>query len=209
MKEYIDLSSWERRDNFLFFADFLNPFYSVTCEVDCSVAKKVAKERGESFFLYYLYAILDAVNTIDELKYRISEKDEIVRYDKIDAFVPIKKAGARCFTTILIPYHETFSVFKEVAKSRIDDVQNVDPYSLEKQNKEFDVVIVSPLPQLPFTSITYTQKNRHGSDYPIINVGQLSPESKLPIAINVHHGFVDGEHLSEFYSKIEATLASI
>ena len=77
MKKHIDLSSWERRDNYLFFADFLNPFAAVTCEVDCSTSKKVSKERGEAFFIYYLYAILNAVNTIDELKYRIEENDEL------------------------------------------------------------------------------------------------------------------------------------
>lgn len=209
MKKYINLSSWERRENFLFFADFQNPFITVTCEVDCSTSKKTSTERGESFFLYYLYAILNAINTIDELKYRIGEKDEIISYDKIDAFVPIKKMGTKSFSTIRIPYNETFSVFKDIAKRSIADVQNEDPYSIEKQNKEFDIVLISAIPTLPFTSMTCTQKNHHGNDYPLINVGKLNSSNKLPIAISVHHGFVDGQQIADFYSKVEATLAAI
>ena len=58
MKHIIDIDTWERRDNYGFFRTFLNSWYSVTTEIDCTEASAAAKQSGHSFFLYYLYAVL-------------------------------------------------------------------------------------------------------------------------------------------------------
>lgn len=36
MKHIIDIDTWERRDNYGFFRTFLNSWYSVTTEIDCT-----------------------------------------------------------------------------------------------------------------------------------------------------------------------------
>ena len=38
MKHIIDIDTWERRDNYGFFRTFLNSWYSVTTEIDCTEA---------------------------------------------------------------------------------------------------------------------------------------------------------------------------
>ena len=39
MKHIIDIDAWERRDNYGFFRSFVNSWYSVTTEIDCTEAK--------------------------------------------------------------------------------------------------------------------------------------------------------------------------
>ena len=68
MKHIIDIDTWERRDNYGFFRTFLNSWYSVTTEIDCTEASAAAKQSGHSFFLYYLYAVLRSANEVDELR---------------------------------------------------------------------------------------------------------------------------------------------
>ena len=70
MKHLIDIDTWERKDNYLFFHDFHNSWIAMTGEVDCTEAYAEAKAQGRSFFLYYLYAILRAANEIKEFRYR-------------------------------------------------------------------------------------------------------------------------------------------
>ena len=54
MKHLIDIDTWERKENYLFFRDFHNSWIAMTSEVDCTEAYAEAKAQGRSFFLYYL-----------------------------------------------------------------------------------------------------------------------------------------------------------
>lgn len=60
-----------------------------------------------------------------------------------------------------------------------------------------------------FTSMTATQEFRHGSNYPLMNAGKAvtrGGELVMPIAMTVHHGFMDGHHFSLFFKKVEEFL---
>ena len=50
MKHIIDIDTWERRDNYGFFRTYLNSWYSVTTEIDCTEASAAARRSGYSFF---------------------------------------------------------------------------------------------------------------------------------------------------------------
>ncbi|MDR0894860.1 MAG: chloramphenicol acetyltransferase [Prevotellaceae bacterium] len=208
MKQIIDLNTWERKANFQFFTGFINPCVNVTCEISCADAREVAHRRGESFFIYYLYAIIEAVNAVEAFRYRLDGEGRIFLYDRIDVYVPVKdKTGG--FTTVRVPYNDDFARFYQSAREQIESVDEHDPYSVEAGNTETDVVVVSAIPRLPFTSVTCTQMHSYGNDYPLFAVGQLTADNKLPIAACVHHGFVDGEHLVLFFDRIRATLERI
>lgn len=43
MKHIIDIDAWERRDNYGFFRSFVNSWYSVTTEIDCTEASAAAR----------------------------------------------------------------------------------------------------------------------------------------------------------------------
>lgn len=206
MKKIIDITNWNRKENFEFFKNFYNPFISVTCHVPCKKAKLQSSYKNESFFLYYLYAILYAVNQIDELKYRIDLSGNIVKHDKIDALTPIKKSCMNSFTTVRIPFEINKTLFVEQAREIIKKSNNSNSYSEEINCQDFDVVLISAIPNLAFTSITCTQKHGKGNDYPLINIGKLDNEYNLPIAISVHHGFADGEHIAKFYDLVQNLL---
>lgn len=208
----IDIESWERKNNYNFFKNFLNPTYSVTSEIRCGEAKVWAKEKKHSFFLTYVYAILKAVNEIKEFRYRIDGED-IYLYDYVDLFAPIKINEDGKFFTVRIPWNPDFSTFHAQAKEIIQSIpEDGDPYSAENNTSEIEklgVILISATPDLYFTSITTTQMVQHGSDYPLINAGKAIPRDNsmiMPVAISLHHGFVDGHHVSLFYKSIQSAL---
>lgn len=209
MKQIIDFESWNRKDNFNFFKGFINPCISITSEVDCTDAKANSKTNGQSFFLYYLYAILRAVNEIDALRYRLTKKEEIVCYDKVDVLCPIRVPKTGNFFTVRIPWKENFDEFYETAYAIIHDIpEDGDPYGAENdatEDEKYNLILVSATPDLYFTSITHTQEHANGANYPLLNVGKaIMREGRLvmPVAIYVNHSFVDGIHLAEFYAKV-------
>ena len=178
MKRIIDIENWERKENFNFFRHFQNPQLSITSEVECGGAKQRAKAAGQSFFLHYLYAVLRAANEIPEFRYRIDTEGRVVLYDAIDMLSPIKiKENGKFFTT-RFPYHNDFDTFYREAKMIIE-------------------------------AIPGTQEKKSGNNYPLLNAGKaVVREGKLvmPIAMTIHHGFIDGHHLSLFYKKVEEFL---
>jgi len=215
MKKIIDIENWNRRDNFRFFQNFINPCISITSEVECSFARQNARDTNRSFFIYYLYAILRAVNEIDELRYRIDSQKRIFLYESVDVLSPIKVGKDGKFSTVRIPWKADFEEFYQTAYEIIRNVsKDEDPYAYTRDAKKeeddkYNVILVSATPDLYFTSITHTQELPTGSDYPLLNVGKaIIRENKLvmPVAIYVHHGFVDGKHLSDFYKKVEMYL---
>ena len=208
MKEIIPLDSFQRKESVLFFKDFVNPNVSVTCMVDASECYRHAKAFGEKFFYNYLHAILRAVNDIKELHYRFTPAGEIACYDRIDVLSPIRLAGHDSFTTLRFPYIPDRKEFIASVGRIIENAGNLSGFGEEESLKEYDVVLVSAIPDLPFTSISYTQKHRHGNDFPLINVGKMEADGRMPIAICVNHAFVDGAHLSRFYGLLQQYLDS-
>lgn len=79
-------------------------------------------------------------------------------------------------------------------------------FGAESACKEYDVVLVSAVPDLPFTSMSCTQRHKNGNNYPLINVGMMDADYRMPIALSVQHGFVDGEHIADFYRIVQFTL---
>lgn len=212
MKHIIDIETWERKNNYEFFLSFMNPTISITSEVECGRAKARAKAAGQSFFLHYLYAVLRAVNEIPEFRFRIDGEGRVVYFDTVDMLTPIKVKDNGRFFTIRLAWKEDFETFHAEAKAAIAAIDpEGDPYTAEqKGGKELlDVILLSATPDLYFTSLTCTQEHRHGSNYPLMNAGKaITKEGKLvmPVAMTVHHGFVDGHHLSLFYKKVEEFL---
>lgn len=212
MKHFVDIDTWERKGNYEFFLNFQNPTISITSEVECEGAKVRAKTAGESFFLHYLYAVLRAVNEIPEFRFRIDGDGRVVYFDTVDILTPIKIKDNGRFFTIRLPWNANFETFYSSAKEIINAIDpNGDPYEMEKVGGKdlLDVILLSAIPDLYFTSLTCTQEHRHGSNYPLMNAGKaVLKEGKLvmPIAMTIHHGFIDGHHLTLFYKKVEEFL---
>ena len=212
MKHIIDINTGEPNENYDFFRGFQIPTTSIPSEGECAGAKARAKAAGESFFLHYLYAVLRAVNEIPEFRFRIDAEGRVVYFDHVDMLTPIKVKENGRFFTIRLPWNTDFQTFYTTAKAIINDIDpNGNPYDMEKVGGKdlLDVILLSATPDLYFTSLTCTQEHRHGSNYPLMNAGKaILKEGKLvmPIAMTIHHGFIDGHHLSLFYKKVEEFL---
>lgn len=216
MKHTVDIETWERRDNYAFFRNFLNSWISVATEIDCTEARAAAKAAGRSFFLYYLYAVLRAVNEIKEFRYRTDSRGNVIWHDTVDVISPIAVPG-RTFYTVRIPYQADFERFYAEARAIVTDIpQDGDPYGAEKvlqAQGDYDVFLLSATPDLYFTSLTYAQgAPGQPTEYPLMNAGKaVMREGRLvmPLSIFVNHAFVDGAHISRFFKLAEEYLKRI
>ena len=205
-KRVIDISTWSRRGNFEFFSDFINPNIGITARVDVRHAYCAAKANGVSFFLTYLYAILSAVNKIQEFRYRFDREGNVVCYDRIDGLAPIHVEEKDNFAEMVFPYAEDFDTFCQTARQVIALAASTDPYEQAEAMTDYNVILVSALPKLDFTSLCNTQRDQRGNDYPLCVIGKMGDDKTMPVSITVHHGFADGEHISRFFELVQEKL---
>ena len=205
MKKLIDLDNWNRKEHFLFFSKFEEPFFGVTVKVDCSTAYQKAKEKGVSFFLYYLYRALKTANKIENFRYRIIE-NQPYDFATVNASPTINRPDGT-FGFAYMDYFEDEKQFYEKALQEIENVKNTN--SLLPAVSGENVIHFSAIPWLDFTSISHARSISHPDSCPKISFGKMTENNavkEIPVSIHGHHALMDGYHAGLFIDKFQDLL---
>ena len=199
VKTLLDIENWNRKEHFMFFKQFEEPFFGLTVEIDCSKAYKAAKELGTSFFVYYLHKTIVEVNTIEPFRYRIVE-DAIYIYDTIDVSATIMRSD-NTFGFSLIQYSADFEAFSRNAMAEIERIQNT-PGLFTREFPLDNLIHFSAVPWVNFTSLTHARSYTFPDSCPKISFGKMTigndGKRTMPISIHAHHGLMDGYHVGLF-----------
>lgn len=207
MRQIINIETWKRKEDYLFFKSFQSPLVGVTVEVDCTVACRKAKEQAVPLSLYYLHAALVAANRIEEFRYR-EEEGQVVCYDTIDLFTPIITADGN-FRSVVLPYRENFEDFRSVATPRIDRAKKGEGQSHGDSEHRQDLLLISVNPWYRFTGIQLSDPAKPHESFPIFTFGKITPENgkqMMPVSLRVNHGFVDGFHIGRYLEEFQRVL---
>lgn len=200
----IDVDNWVRKEYFEFFSKYDDPFFGLTTEIDCSRAYEYAKDNKFSFFAYYLYRSIEAVNKIEELKYRIVDKD-VVLFDRIHAGSTIgRKDGTFGFS--FTPFSNDLESFASELKKEIEKVQNSTGLRLNEEAIRHDVIHYSAIPWHKFSAISHSKNFNNQDSVPKITFGKFYRDGNkilLPTSIDAHHGLVDGLHVGKYLEEFQ------
>ena len=200
----IDLKTWKRKEYFDFFSSFDDPFHGLVSEIDCTMAYKKAKEQKISFFSLYLHKAITAANKIEEFKYRI-DNNKIVLFDTIHSAPTIGREDGT-FSFSFNPFNKDLAIFDKSLKEVVKKVQNSVGLGLSENSYRTDVIHFSSIPWSKFTSLTHARNFKIEDTIPKITFGKMFLNEEryfLPIAVNVHHGFADGIHVSQFLKEFQ------
>lgn len=205
-KTKIDIERWKRRDIYNFFKDYEEPYYGITSNLDCTVAYDFAKERGISFFLYYLYLVLKAVNLTEAFKYRI-EGEELYLYDVINGSATIDRDDGT-FGFSNIPYFEDLNLFLERATEEVIEVRTSN--QLIRSGIGENVIHFSALPWTRFTHVSHPRRYGRRDSIPKITVGSYYLEGSrrmMPVSVHVNHAVADGLHVGAYFRTLQELLS--
>lgn len=203
----LDLENWNRKDHFEFFTQFEEPFFGITAPVDVTIAYKNAKATQTSFFIYYLHKILAAVNVIENFKYRIKDQ-QIIIHDRIDTSATIMRED-KTFGFSYIEFHPDLEIFKKITTTEIERIQNTTGI-LTREYPE-NIIHFSAIPWLNFTGLTHARSFTWPDSCPKISAGKIFEENgiqKMNVSVTVHHGLMDGYHVSLFFEELQKQLNS-
>lgn len=204
MKALLDIENWTRKEHFLFFKQFEEPFFGLTVEIDCTNAYASAKQLKTSFFIYYLHQTMIAVNTIEPFRYRIID-DAIYIYDTINASATILREDTT-FGFSLIKYSPDYAIFAKNTLEEIERIKNTTGL-FTTEFTDNNLIHFSALPWINFTSLSHARSHTVPDSCPKISFGKMM-ESKdgkktMSMSVHVHHGLIDGFHLSQFVNCLQ------
>ena len=202
MKKLIDIDNWNRKEHFLFFSKFDEPFFGVTVKVDCTTAYLKAKENGVSFFLYYLFRALKAANEVENFRYRIIE-NQVYGFPTVNASPTINRPDGT-FGFAYMDYFEDEKQFYEKALQEIENVKSTN--NLLPAVSGENVIHFSAIPWLDFTSISHARSFSHPDSCPKISFGKMTENNgvkEMPVSIHGHHALMDGYHVGLFVEKFQ------
>lgn len=205
MKRIIHLDTWERKDHFLFFKDFDEPFWGVTVNVDCTRAFQKSREQQLSFFLSYLYCSLKAANETEAFRYRM-ENQEVACYDQVHASPTVLRPDGT-FGFAYIHYNENKEAFLGEAAAEIRRIQTTKELSPAVKNE--NVIHYSTLLSLHFTALSHARNYVFKDSIPKITFGKAVTQNAvmlLPVSIHVNHALVDGNQVEAFVTLFQQWL---
>lgn len=212
MKTIIDINTWKRKEHYMFFDRYEEPFFTITANVDCTKAYKHAKGMDLSFFLYYMHKSLVAVNAIDEFRCRIEEGQPVI-YDIINGSTTVQNAD-ELFTFAFLPYDKDFNAFYRHAKASVEKAKTVKGLGINDENnlnKLINVVHYSTIPWISFTSLTHERNFAQPDSIPKIAFGKYFNQADklfLPVSVCMHHGLADGLHVGKYFELFQQLLSS-
>lgn len=129
-------------------------------------------------------------------------------YDKIHASPTIGREG-NTFVFSFLEFHENFEIFKIESLQDIEAVKKSEGLRYTDNAKRIDTIHYSSVPWYTFTGLTHARHFQFKDSVPKILFGKYSKEKdklSLPIAINVHHGLMDGYHIGQYLEKFQRLL---
>ena len=209
MKKYIDIENWERKEHYIWFKEFDEPFWGIVSEIDCSIAYTKSKKDNIPFYHYYLHKSLKAVNLIEDFRLRI-EDDKVVCYDKINASTTLNNKD-NLYSMSFIEYYEDTVTFSNALKIEEKRVRKIKGLGVTSNTIRKDVIHYSFVPWFKITGLTHARNYKFKDSVPKITFGkfeEIRSKKLMNIAINGHHGLLDGFHVGQYLKLFQELLNS-
>lgn len=206
MRKQIDIENWKRKSHFDFFSAMEEPFYGLTVEIDVSHAYNKAQKMSTSFFVYYLYATLQAMNRIPAMRLRIVD-GKVYEYTRIDASSTVLKEDDT-FGFSHIIYQEDYNLFAQSVQKEIQRVKQTTTL-LTKEDYGANIIHFSAIPWVHFTSLTHARGYSYPDSCPKVSIGKMiekDGKKVFPVALFAHHGLVDGLDMGNFFECFQNIL---
>jgi chloramphenicol O-acetyltransferase type A len=174
--------------------------------VDITNTFRYSKKSRSSLFQVVLFALMKSCNEIEEFRYRITD-DKIAIYDTVHPGITYI-SHEDVYSNMIIPYKPVLKDFLIEFKSETDKAKDTIVIGTE-EGKRLDLVYVSSLPWISFTSATNPVRLGYEDSVPRLLFGKhFKQDGKImmPFSVQVNHCLMDGIHASKYFYKLTEIL---
>jgi chloramphenicol O-acetyltransferase type A len=189
------------------FNNLLSARYGINARVNVKDLWDYCHENEKSFFIMSLGCLMNAVNSVPQMKRRIIN-GKVIEYDYLEGVSPIMDEGNDIYKEMRVKTPQEFpDILKwhDYVKNLSVEILsgNIEGFSLEMEKRDqTNIANYSCIPWIDFDMITNCVVN--GSTIqPLITWGKVNENHEMSISITVSHIFVNGRELGHFYKNAQ------
>ena len=195
------------------FINFLSARYAMSARVNVEKMWNWCHENDRSFFIMSLGCLMNAVNSVPELKRRIID-GKAVEYDYLDGVSPIMDEGNEIYKEMRVKTPQEFDdilTWHDYVRELSSDILSgkKEGFFIEMEKRDLtNIANFSCIPWVDFDMITNCVVDGNAIQ-PLITWGKVNKDFEMSVSITVSHIFVNGRELAHFYENAQNEFNSI
>ena len=195
------------------FIDFLSARYAMSARVNVEKMWNWCHENDKSFFIMSMGCLMNAVNSVPELKRRIID-GKAVEYDYLDGVSPIMDEGNEIYKEMRVKTPQEFDdilTWHDYVRELSSDILSgkKEGFFIEMEKRDLtNIANFSCIPWVDFDMITNCVVDGNAIQ-PLITWGKVNKDFEMSVSITVSHIFVNGRELAHFYENAQNEFNSI
>ena len=195
-----------RRDAFLFYRGFSQPFFSVCVTVDVTALRPALRAAGVgSLTLATHFVALRLAQRLEPWRARLDADGSAWLYDTVHASTTVLRPDGS-FGLALLRNATRFADFCAAGAAALDDARTR-AHGFAPQQEDQAVIHCTTLPWLHFSQFSHARQVGGGDSRPKLAFGRIDVgadgRARLPLAVDAHHALLDGRHVAEFVQGFE------
>lgn len=205
----IDVTSWNRREHFLYYQNTIQTSAAVTVTVDVTEILSYAHRSGRKFYPCMVWAVSSVINRMDEMKMMLDDQGNPGVWDSVVPVYTVFHEESHTFSDLWCDFHEDLDDFYD------DFVHTTEVYGHHveikgRPDQPENFYCISCVPWLSFDAVNVSASGQPPL-FPIITYGKYTMDHegryRLPFAIKIAHAAADGYHIAQFFEKLQDTIA--
>ena len=199
----VDIEKWSRKNTYLFFKDIDVPRFNITVDLDVTVFYKFVKERKLSFYLSFIYFVMEEMNKIENFRYRIIDNEPYL-FEKTHPSYTDAIENTDNFKIVTVNLKDSLEEFIKVAKET--SLKQKDAFLNPDEEKRDDLVYITTFPWAKFTQVSHAHSFDHHDAIPKLVWGKFEENNgklMMPFSIEAHHALVDGLHVGRLINSLQ------
>lgn len=189
------------------FINFLSARYAISARVNVEKLWNWCHDNDKSFFVMSLGCLMNAVNSVPQLKRRIIG-DKVIEYDYLEALSPIMDEGNEIYREMRVKIPQEFDdvlQWHDYVKEMSSDILSgkMEGYFIEMEERDrTNVANFSCIPWVDFDMLTNCTVDARAAQ-PLVTWGKVNDDYEMSVSITVSHIFVNGRELANFYENAQ------
>ena len=195
------------------FINFLSARYAMSARINVEKMWNWCHENDKSFFVMSLGCLMNAVNSVPELKRRIVD-GKAIEHDFLEGLTPIMNEEKEIYREMRVKTPQEFEnilewhdYVKELSSDILEGRKEGCMLEMEKRDLE-NVANFSCIPWVDFDMLTNCVVDGKAIQ-PLVTWGKVNENYEMSVSITVSHIFVNGRELGHFYENAQKEFDNI
>lgn len=206
-EQIINIENWNRKLFYEKYREMYSPYVIITFQPDITGLLQYVRKNRLSLYFSLIYLCVKTADEIENFRYRFRGETPVL-IDKTRAFATHLQPGCENFIEVDCDDYDDMIAFAKQNRAKAD--LPVKDLGIPQMAGRLDFINFSSIPWVTFTGFQRSISRNSGSDsIPKITFGKYFHQegrTLLPLALQVHHGLVDGLHIGRFAEKLQHRL---